>query len=663
MDSAIIKNVEVGWMNPRVLIVCGIYVLLFAAYLYLAFAAVKKKSWKRMVGSIAINTVLLLLILQVGFLWGKTSLAKQTPKEGEYIVSGTNSNNSKYSGKAVISKNGDLYRLKWTIDSSPGSPVQEYASVGFIHDGNLCVHFSGSFSGIAVYRIADEQLIGQWVGDSGLNKDGQQKISRGLEVLKRKSGLTEKANSGDALAKEELIKRKATDDAQRILKEVESRSLKRTDEDNIEKLLQKNNNQSGRLDYNFQPYSQDLAKRAEAGDAKAQYNLGVCYAKGEGVNQEFKYAVSWWTKAAKQDFVLAQHDLGNCYYNGDGINKDYKEAVMWYTKSSVKGYAASQYNLGNCYFYGTGVGKDEKEAVKWYTKSAEQGNVDAQRNLGLCYYKGTGVEKDEQKAAKWFTGSHAVPYSPELVRKADSGDGLAQYNLGIAFYMGAGVGKDEKEAVKWYTKSAEQGNPQAQYNLARCYSTGVGVAKNEKEAVKWYTKSADQGDMAGQFCLGLCYINGTGVKKDEKKAVKLFTEPALSGHPMAQNSLGRCYATGTGVRKDENAAVRWYTRSAEKGDVNGQNAVAWVLATSNDPAIRNGMEAEKWAQKAIATMGSSDANSLDTLAAAYAEQGDFAAAVSTQEKAISTLKDMAKSKEFQTHLKSYQGKKPWRDNE
>ena len=663
MDSAFIKNVEVGWMNPRVLIVCGIYVLLFAAYLCLAFTAVKKKSWKRMVGSISINTVLLLLILQVGFLWGKTSLAKQTPKEGEYIVSGTNSNNSKYSGKAVISKNGDLYRLKWTIDSSPGSPVQEYASVGFIHDGNLCVHFGGAFSGIAVYRISDEQLIGQWVGDSGVNKDGQQKISRGLEVLKRKSGLTEKANSGDALAKEELIKRKATDDAQRILKEVESRPRERTNEDNVEKLLQKNRNQSGRLDYNFQPYSQDLVKRAEAGDAKAQYNLGVCYAKGEGVTQEFKDAVSWWTKAAKQDFLLAQHDLGNCYFNGDGINKDYKEAVMWYTKSSGKGYAASQYNLGNCYFYGTGVGKDEKEAVKWYTKSAEQGNVDAQRNLGLCYYKGTGVKKDEQKAAKWFAGSHAVPYSPELVRKAESGDALAQYNLGIAFYMGAGVGKDEKEAVKWYTKSAGQGNPQAQRNIGLCYYKGTGVAKDAKEAVKWLTRSADQGDLGGQLYLGSCYYEGAGVEKDEKKAVKLFTEPAFSGHPIAQLYLGRCYATGTGVEKDENAAVRWYTRSAEQGNVYGQNAVAWVLATSNDPALRNGMEAEKWAQKAIATMGSTNANSLDTLASAYAEQGDFAAAVSTQEKAISTLKDMAKSKEFQAHLKSYQDKKPWRDNE
>jgi TPR repeat protein len=161
----------------------------------------------------------------------------------------------------------------------------------------------------------------------------------------------------------------------------------------------------------------------------------------------------------------------------------------------------------------------------------------------------------------------------------------------------------------------------------------------------------------------LCYYKGTGVEKDEKKAAKWFTQAALSGHPTAQFSLGLCYDTGTGVEKDENAAVRWYARSAEQGDVNGQNAIAWILATSNDPAIRNGKEAEKWAQKVIATMGSSNANSLDTLAAAYAEQGNFAAAVSTQGKAVSMLakQDANKSKEFDDHLKSYQAKKPWRE--
>jgi len=217
------QEAQVGWMHPRVLIVCGIYVLLFATSLFLAFKAVQNKSWKTIAVSIAINAVLFFLFLQLGFLWGKSALSKQTPKEGEYLVSGVNPNNSRYSGKAVISKHGDMYELKWTINPSAKTPTQEYTSYGFIHDGNLCVHFSGSFSGIAVYRISDEQLIGQWIGKSGLYQEGKEIIYRGLEVLKPKSGLIEKAKIGDLQSQQELIKRKAEDDAQKILNEVESK--------------------------------------------------------------------------------------------------------------------------------------------------------------------------------------------------------------------------------------------------------------------------------------------------------------------------------------------------------------------------------------------------------------------------------------------------------
>ena len=71
MDSSISTEVAVGWIQTRVLIVCGIYVLLFGTYLLLAFKAVKKKCWKPMAGSIAINTVLLLLILQLDSYGGK----------------------------------------------------------------------------------------------------------------------------------------------------------------------------------------------------------------------------------------------------------------------------------------------------------------------------------------------------------------------------------------------------------------------------------------------------------------------------------------------------------------------------------------------------------------------------------------------------------------
>jgi TPR repeat protein len=39
---------------------------------------------------------------------------------------------------------------------------------------------------------------------------------------------------------------------------------------------------------------------AERGDAAAQYNLGVCYHNGDGVEEDAKEAVKWFRKAAAQ---------------------------------------------------------------------------------------------------------------------------------------------------------------------------------------------------------------------------------------------------------------------------------------------------------------------------------------------------------------------------
>jgi len=139
-------------------------------------------------------------------------------------------------------------------------------------------------------------------------------------------------------------------------------------------------------------------KAAEMGNAKAQNNLGICYATGEGVKKDLVKAVEWYTKAVEQGDVIAQSNLGECYFNGEGVEKDLKKAVEWYTKAAELGNANAQFNLGRCYFNGEGVEKDLKIAVGWYTKAAEQGYAMAACDLGFCYYEGEGVIKDVEKA-------------------------------------------------------------------------------------------------------------------------------------------------------------------------------------------------------------------------------------------------------------------------
>ena len=80
-------------------------------------------------------------------------------------------------------------------------------------------------------------------------------------------------------------------------------------------------------------------KLAEQGDARAQYNLGVKYDNGEGVIEDDKLAVEWYTKAAMQGYARAQYNLGVKYDNGEGVIKDDKVAVEWYTKAAMQGYA------------------------------------------------------------------------------------------------------------------------------------------------------------------------------------------------------------------------------------------------------------------------------------------------------------------------------------
>ena len=78
---------------------------------------------------------------------------------------------------------------------------------------------------------------------------------------------------------------------------------------------------------------------------------------------------------------MAQYNLGIMYWDGRGVQQDYRTAVKWLRKAAEQGFADSQNLMGRAYEEGWGVTKDLDEAVQWYRKASEQGNVDAKQNL------------------------------------------------------------------------------------------------------------------------------------------------------------------------------------------------------------------------------------------------------------------------------------------
>jgi TPR repeat protein len=126
------------------------------------------------------------------------------------------------------------------------------------------------------------------------------------------------------------------------------------------------------------------------GDAESTYNRG-----------DYTKAARLLRPLADQGNARAQFNLGVMYERGQGVPQFDTEAVQWYRLAADEGYAHAQSNLGVMYYAGHAVPQNDREAFKWIRRAAEQGQANAQGNLGLMYAKGRGDPQDVARAYMW----------------------------------------------------------------------------------------------------------------------------------------------------------------------------------------------------------------------------------------------------------------------
>ena len=377
--------------------------------------------------------------------------------------------------------------------------------------------------------------------------------------------------------------------------------------------------------YTVQQYEsavKQFAAAANLGHAEAQNQLGLCFAKGEGVKQDDAEAIKWFRKAAEQGFAESQYILGCAYYSGKGgLPIDLEEAAEWLGKAAKQGNTDAQelydsmkkivelfgpakkgdtdamFELGVFFYNGDGVKENKTEAVKWFKKAAEKGDATAMYNLFVCYANGYGVEQDMQEAIRW------------CIKAGDHGDAKAYYMVGMTYFLGKDIQIDLSEAIKWLSKAVECGYPEA---LEAEVDLSLGWVKqtlekaqngdfqamlalstqykkrsitlfptNSRESDKWMNKikmAASLRNAKAMYVLGNSYGYGSYEGKElHREAIKIwkkewekYLDKGISTVECGEAALylGYCYDYGKGVDKDAAEAVKWYDEARDMyGDV------------------------------------------------------------------------------------------------
>ncbi len=135
-----------------------------------------------------------------------------------------------------------------------------------------------------------------------------------------------------------------------------------------------------------------LRPLAVAGEAEAQYLVGVMYAHGRGYEPVCRQAARWYEKAARQDHAAANFTLGFLLYAGYGLDTDEclldaspERAAPWLKRAAELGMPRAQRIVGHMYATGEGLPLSTDLAIYWTSKAAKQGSLAGQYDLALLY--------------------------------------------------------------------------------------------------------------------------------------------------------------------------------------------------------------------------------------------------------------------------------------
>ena len=298
--------------------------------------------------------------------------------------------------------------------------------------------------------------------------------------------------------------------------------------------------------------------------AKAAGYLGRMFLRGEGVDQSFEKAITWFKRGIAYGDALCQYEMGLMHLHGYGVRKDALVAADFLKEAANQDLPSAEVVLGQLYLDQGDVGT----ASRFFDLAARLGHIEAFYHLAEMASNGIGRGKDCLVAASYYK---IVAEKVEAIHSSFD-DANRAYEDG-----------DVETALLLYMMAAEQGYEAAQANvgflldehhsmfsldsLLPWKNKRPSMLRNAVLALIYWTRSAKQANIDAMVKMGDYYLGGYGVDTDMEKAATCYQEAAQT-HQSAQAlwNLGWIHENGIGVEQDFHLAKRFYDQALETNE-------------------------------------------------------------------------------------------------
>ena len=295
--------------------------------------------------------------------------------------------------------------------------------------------------------------------------------------------------------------------------------------------------------------------------SKAAAYLGLMFLRGEGTEQSFEKALTWFKRGLANGDPACQYELGLMHLNGYGVRKDPVTAANYFKASAEQDWSPAQAQLGKL-FLDQG---DLQTAMRYFELAVRHGHIEAFYHLAEISNNGVGRERSCGLATVYYK---VVAEKAEAIHSSFE-EANGAYETG-----------DIDTALVGYMMAAEQGYEHGQANVAYILDEHKSILPlsgllswkrktssllhNAFLALIYWTRSAKQANVDSMVKMGDYYLGGYGIEADMEKAATCYQSAAeMQQSAQAMWNLGWMHENGIGVEQDFHLAKRFYDQALE----------------------------------------------------------------------------------------------------